>query len=430
MTLPVALRFVLLIGVVALAALLFGTNAYQSPVWVGPYLSAAANFSVPGEMQVDLEEVRAFVELTDEQRQSYRFRESTNLTTYKYNDIGFLYFIVAARKLFPLLGDQAALEALQISVHAVLSAIILLRLKGAAQRGFFLVLYALNPLIIYFVTFPYVYFWQVIPGFVFLLLDPDRHAIREVDSVGKALVFWLLAVVVGLAVLTRPTTVAVALVLLIASVKLIRPRWVPVLAACTVLMGLAVAYQPTTRNFWFTAYVGLGGYANSCGVSQLSDHEGYALFERRTGVPLNASVGGNLYEASVAEQARELLKQEYLACINSDPWRVAMNAVLNTLQAFSVGYLHGASPIVKYTVALSGLLFGFALLWSGQWWMFLAAGFAVGTFSLYYPPIPAYIYGSYILLVFGGIRFLERIGVTSHIDELLGRYWSIWATSR
>ena len=82
------------------------------------------------------------------------------------------------------------------------------------------------------------------------------------------------------------------------------------------------------------------------------------------------------------------------------------HALLNTAQSYSIGYKVG-SPKIIYISAIMGVIIMFLLLYTKQYLLFLAIGFASGSFTPYFPPIGAYMYGSYILIVIGFIGIVE-----------------------
>jgi hypothetical protein len=271
-----------------------------------------------------------------------------------------------------------------------------------------MVLYALNPVVLYFVTFPYYYFFQAIPSFalIFLLLTRDRWIGPERPTLLSGYV--ALSVMLAFVLLTRSTTIVA-----IAAFFVLAALWVPdrrVMALGVVLFAgvVATGHSPSQKNFWHTAYIGVGGYPNPH-VSGLSDNNGYALFERKTGVPLDASLGGNYYQAPVMAQYKEVAQDEFLLILRGEWPRLTLNAVLNVLQGFTIGYLVGQPHWVHLGMAAVGLAVLGLFLATGQ---FLVAALVVTTsltFTLYYPPIPAYMYGAYALLALGVIRTCDRL---------------------
>ena len=54
-----------------------------------------------------------------------------------------------------------------------------------------------------------------------------------------------------------------------------------------------------------------------------------------------------------------------------------------------------------------GVIMMLLLLYTKQYILFLAIGFAGGGFTPYYPPIGAYMFGSYILIVIAFIGVID-----------------------
>ncbi|GAA4406074.1 hypothetical protein GCM10023187_25120 [Nibrella viscosa] len=164
-----------------------------------------------------------------------------------------------------------------------------------------------------------------------------------------------------------------------------------------------ILYRPIARSFWFTAYVGLAAYQNPY-VDQLSDLAGYKFYERKTGTPY-------AHENDLMQEKRfgAILQEEVIGIVKRDPWLVLKNTFINTLLSFSVGYVVGASDWVNYGLAFLGLLIIVYLQAGRQQFYILATLATVTTFTLYYPPIPAYMFGAYPLLVLGVIEATQQL---------------------
>jgi hypothetical protein len=293
-----------------------------------------------------------------------------------------------------------ALEAFQIALHTLLSLLIVSLLDGRLKKSLFLILYALNPLVIYYVTFPYYYFYQAIPSFALLFLVLGRPQWAGGAGRFHSTVFLLLCVALALVLLMRSTTVAAIAAFFGLAFIWFPSRKLYVTGLVAFMATVFTGYSPSEKNFWHTAYVGVGAYPNSH-VKGLSDDNGYAHFEQKTGVPLNPSLGGNYYEAEVMARYRDISRDEFMRIVREDWSRLLRNASLNTIQGFTIGYLVGQTYAVHLMMASAGLAFFVLLLLTGQW---LLTGFillTIVTFVPYYPPIPAYMYGAYALLVVG-----------------------------
>jgi hypothetical protein len=227
---------------------------------------------------------------------------------------------------------------------------------------------------------------------------------------GLHVAFLAICIALSVVLLIRSTTVAA-----VAAFFALAFLWLP--ARRVYFVGLAVfaliavtGYSPSQKNFWHTAYIGIGAYPNVY-MQGLSDNNGYALFERQTGVPLDASLGGNYYDGKVMSRYREISRVEFLTILRSD-WPVLMrNAVMNTLQGFTIGYLVGRPSVVHFALAAAGLVVLVLLALSRQYVLAALIILSNATFTLYYPPIPAYMYGAYALLAMG------VLGVVDHFRQ-------------
>ena len=284
------LAYVGMAALIVIAALLLDNKRSMSAVWYGPYLSAAENVSWGGDFLLNLEEVKAFREMTEEQRLEYRFSSRDGLQPYIANPIGFAYVIAVAKAVFPWLPDVRALEAFQIALHTLLSLMIISLLDGRLKKSLFLVLYALNPLVIYYVTFPYYYFYQAIPSFALLFLLLGRPQWSAGAGRFHSSVFLLLCVALAFVLLMRSTTVAAIAAFFALAFFWFPSRKIYVAGLVAFVAIVVTGYTPSQKNFWHTAYVGVGAYPNEY-VKGLSDDNGYALFEQKTGVPLDATLG-------------------------------------------------------------------------------------------------------------------------------------------
>ena len=399
--------------IILLSCALFNTSASQSYVWLGPFYSAAANHKFGQALHVDTREVREFGDMDVAERAAYRFKKSDTTEPYLANDVGFVYLIIIAKTLFFWLSDQMAIEALQMFVHGIISVIILFLLPGPSARLTFFLLYAINPVIIYYVTFPYYYFWQALPSFAVIYFLQMRRHLRTLDNVS----FLLISLILGIIIVARPPVILLVLFFYLSSLVIFNQKKLIILGISLTFCIAYLLFAPNERNPWHTVYVGIGGYTNPYGLEMLSDNYGYKLFKDKTGTKLNPSVGGNYYDSKVIRKYSEVTKDVTLEYIKNDPWIFVRNALLNIFQSYSVGYVNEAPRWVHYTAAFIGFIAVLCLLYSRQFIPFLAVGLASGGFTLYYPPIQAYMYGAFILLVVGAIQFFHHIGFCAWFDR-------------
>lgn len=364
----------------------------QKSTWVAPYYSAAPNLAFGGPMLVDTAQLAAFdaldnVKLEDE----FQFTASTNLKPHVYNENGYAYLVQFAHFLFPFLGQQAAIKVFQCLIHFLLVGLILFSptIGPRVKLGIFL-LYGLNPLVLKFVVFNFYYFWQSIPA---VLLGSIIVGQR------RSVLLLLPILLLPFSLLARITPIGLAALAIFYAYR--RLGWQ--MAAGIFIFTLSIyniAHQSATvRNPYHTMYVGLGAYPNPYGI-KLSDNEGYALYKAQTGQELNASIGGNIYQPVVMEAYKSILQARLSKILHDHPGLFVRNAIANSLASCSVGYVVGLPPIANYFIAFTGLLVLLFLALGGQYWAIVALVLFSGTFTWFYPPIPAYMFANYATLGF------------------------------
>ncbi|GAB2783979.1 hypothetical protein GCM10027275_30080 [Rhabdobacter roseus] len=397
----------LLLAAVILMVAALSWSFYQwrgqrmSSNWMGPFLSAAQNL-MPGQrvFLIDIDDVKHFKALASvAEEDAYVFRQSTILVPYIYDPIGYPYLIRAATTLFPFVGHQLAIILFQSLVHLILCySLLSSQHLSASFRILFLVLYALNPLVLRFVTFNHYYFWQVIPSFWLLFIS-----LKISHRVGWGVLWFVLPFVL----LARPTTLFAVLVCIVYWYKFKSKKWAIGYTVWLALLG-SWLYVPNQKNPWHTMYVGVGAYSNPYGIN-LSDDDAYALYEQHTGIPLNPSTGGNYFELPVQRQYRDITQHTFLTIWQDKPFLLLKNAVINFFGGFSIGYVNKAPDWLNYLVSFSGLLFVGVLWYFKKFKILLFVVLSMAGYVLYYPPIQAYMYGNYLLLVWGLIEVLEAM---------------------
>ncbi len=381
----------------------------MSTNWMAPFLSAAQYMNpTQRAFLMDLDDIEKFKSLDDPALEdAYLFSVSGAPHVYTYYPVGYAYLIKAATLLLPFVGHQLAIILLQSLFHLILCLGLLShRLLAFRIRVLFLVLYALNPIVLRIVILNFYYFWQVIPSFglLYLLLNI------------KSKTGWMLTLLsLPLALLARATSIFISTGF-VGYLFWARSR-AGAIAYTVFLLGIGSwLYIPTDKNPWHTLYAGVGGYANPDKIA-LSDESSYALYQKHTGVPLNSSIGGNFYDPVVQEKYTAITKEEYLAVLKEQPVLLAKNAITYFFAAFSIGYVNKASDWLNYLIAVSGLVFFILLCYHKKYLLLLWMILGIGGFVFYYPPIPAYMYGNYILLVWGLIEIIEQYLPSQFADE-------------
>lgn len=405
-------QLLLAAGVIVACALLFWNPRSQAPSWIFPYFSGAANLGLDLAWRVDMSGFADFAGMAYSQQMDYRFgrTELASLAAYSVLDKGYVYVIWVAQNLLFWLPQIKAVIWLQILFHVASSLWVAGRLGSRRQQVIFMLAYAANPVVLHFVTFAYHYYWQVIPALAWFWYET-----REGASTNRGL--YLLALVLVAAFLIRQSTAIVSLFILA------HAAWRHKRAAGWGAVVCFLAFAMFAKNPsqpWHTAYVGIGAYPNGAGI-ELDDESGYRMFKDNTGIQINTTPpNGNYYDEKVRGQYYGVLKERLTSYAKDHPLQLARNAVLNVLQGFSVGYPVG-HPVLAYASALIGLAV-LALLVVCRMYVTIALIFAgVAGFVAYYPPIPAYMFGNYLLLSLALASIVDQIG-NSGGAAALGRY--------
>lgn len=385
-------------------ALLFWNQRSQAPSWIYPYFSGAANLGLDLTWRVDMSAFADFAGMTYSQQMDYRFGRSelSNLAAYSVLDKGYVYVIWVAQNLLFWLPQIKAVIWFQILFHVASSLWVISRLPSRRQQTIFLLAYGANPIVMHFVTFAYHYYWQVIPVLAWFCYEARGDA-RKVRWL------YLLALVLTAAFLIRQSTAIISLFILSYSAWRYR-RVVGWGAVVCFLLVAMLAKNPSQP--WHTAYVGIGAYPNDAGIV-LDDESGYKMFKDRTGIQIDtAPPSGNYYDEKVRGQYYEALKEQLASYAKDHPLQMIRNASLNTLQSFSVGYPVGHLALA-YVSALVGFIALVVLVICRMYVTIALILAGVAGFVAYYPPIPAYMFGNYLLLSLALASIVDQLGNSS-----------------
>jgi hypothetical protein len=369
-------------------------NQSQSSAWIAPYLSATANFDWLNifSMQIDKDQIEQFTNSSQAGKFEFNFLASDTLENYNYLAIGFYFISVVATKIFFFLGDLEAIKLLQQIVHVGLSIVILSAISTNRNKFLFFIFYMINPIVLYFVNFPYYYFWQVVPAAIFLYYFISHKKVQNM--------IFAIAVIFAFIYLVRPTTLFFILFILLYFGY--KESWRKSMIAMAIFFIMISVPPKLGFGPWHTMYVGVGAYANSYNI-KLSDKSGYEYFEEKTGKIYNSS---KVSDDTLKKEYYSVLKERYFSILNEEPLSIVKNALLNTVGSYGFGYKTGSSVLV-YTNILVGFIMLLLLLYTKQYLLFFTIGISSATFTPYYPPIGAYMFGSYILIVIGLIGIIE-----------------------
>ena len=389
--------FIIVVG----ALFLFKNNTYQIAL---PYYLSASNFYVFGDsIQYSDREVKKFHRMHDGEHSVYNKvkgeysfseygneRESHEVRASMGNTVsyGFIYYVKLAKLLFGKLGDMNSVILMNSILHLTAAFFLISCFQSLGLRVLALLLYGANPFIIHLATYPFYYYPQIISSLTALLLVMNQSNSRLVSS---ALFVFLIS-----AVFIRPTLFLVPFFVLWFLFLFYRKKsylyGILVLLFFTVLVKVVVAsdYSP-----WFTAYVGLGAYPNEYDI-ELIDNAAEKYIEQSQSEHFHLSRSKN-----------EIIKDGYLDVVEKDPLYVVFNAFKNTLATFGFGYKTN-NMLLVYLSIVSGSITLVVFTYYKLYYLIGLILFQNATYVFYYPPIPAYMAGSYILLIFGWLLVLEK----------------------
>ena len=382
-----------LILIIFISLKLMDFNQTMTAYWIGPYLSAAANFNWSEfVLYVNWDDINAFSKLSGKDLFEYKFTNINEVEKYDYLAKGLVVMIVFAKKIFFWQGDLQSLQSFQYFMHIAISLFILSLLKEKYQKILFFIFYAVNPIVLYFVNYPFYYFWQVVPSVLFIYWYFNQSKVKNIIFVFSFIFAYIY--------ITRPTVLfLIILFYILYSIKSNLKRGILGFGFFILLVNIApnLSIAP-----WHTMYVGIGAYENKYNI-KLDDEDGYKYYNQQTGKLVNSS---NIMNADIKDEYYEVLQERYFEILKESPIMIIKNALLNILQSYSIGYKVG-NPKIIYLSSIIGVLAIILLLYTKQYILFLAIGFAGGSFTPYYPPISAYMFGSYILIIIGFIGIVE-----------------------
>jgi putative flippase GtrA len=382
-------------------AIPFRNTRMQHPIWVVPYTSGAANWSIGQPWQVALGDDVIYRQKTIEERWADVAQpspDSSKLIEFAAHDEGWMWVLWFTRKAFPFLSDLQGVVLLAVILHLVFSALILNRLNPGLQRYLFTFIFICNPITLHLVTFPYYYYWQAFPSLLAIIIWQYRDKINIWYLPG-------LAIFLALCVAVRPNVIFISLLVLALALYFIR-HWVTYLSV--MLFALCFLSIPkVNKMFWHTVYAGLGAYPNNNGL-YLSDESSYASYKNKTGVTLDTTLGGNYYNLQVRDVYNQYLKKESVEYIKMHPTDSLKNVFLNLSIGVLSPYKPGAAAWIYYVQAFLGLIFFGFLIWLRQWPVIIGLGLSLGCIALIYPPIAAYVVGGLVFTAWGLTQMLAQ----------------------
>src|SRR6185437_8510633 len=393
-------RYALLFALIIVSALVFRNRGSQSLDFTFPYFSGAANIESLYDWRISPSDYQRVKGLRAKQYLAYRHQRTQDFHLNTYNNYGYVLIVLVARTLFWWMGDGNAAVTLEIIVHAAICLAVFARLATFVRRWTFLVLYALNPIVLHVVTFPYYYFWAVLPCFVLAYVGLG-------GAKGKA---WVVpgVMLIFLGFLVRPPTLFVCLLTFALLVWQGR-RATATIAVCAFALLQFQALGHFYTSPWHTAYIGLGAYSNPFGIAKPLDSAGFDYYRNQTGKQMTTDpISGSFQDPHSRADYWNVLHTRYSRIFRDHPILIARNAVLNTIQSFGPGYDVDRSWVTLLSTVAGLIMIGLIVVCRQWLWGLAILAYAVA-FTPYFPPVPAYLFGAYLFtaLAMGGI--VERL---------------------
>ena len=156
------------------------------------------------------------------------------------------------------------------------------------------------------------------------------------------------------------------------------------------------------KSPWHTMYVGIGAYPNNY-LSELSDNVGPRLYQDVTGEKINFNNNEDY------KKYNNIIKEHYFKILKEEPTLLIRNAVLNYLQSFAFGHFANRGLIINVISIFCGLLvFVYMIVKKKYNYVILISASGIGH-CLYYPPIQQYMFGSYVIIIFGLIDSIKPL---------------------
>ena len=119
-------------------------------------------------------------DLSVDEYRNYKHNKTEDVIENNVNNYGYVLVALVATKILPWIGDIQAVIVIQIVVHVLFCvALVLFSFVNSFQRYAFILLYAANPIVIYFVTFPFYYFWMFIPSVALVMVKTRNDLIEK-----------------------------------------------------------------------------------------------------------------------------------------------------------------------------------------------------------------------------------------------------------
>jgi len=396
---------VLLLGAIQLPYIL--RLEMMSPVFYTPFYSGAENnplFSTTWYYASEESEVlttKSYIEQLQFKFTTYD--DQKGLKDYTgFNNRAYVTYIQVASSLFPFTGPMGAVVISHLLIHILICVYIARFIYSRRFSVLFLLLYGINPIILWVLLTPYYYFLQAIPSFLLIML---LH--RSQGKWHSTSVTWLTGVI---SFLIRPTTLAINSYNVYISLKryksitrfLAAGLFIIFIVALNRSLGEATLQQP-----WHTAVAGLGAFPTKAFDAYPGDHFSYSVYNQIHNDTIDGSFESRIYEPNFRVAYYTCLKDYYMQICADYPHILARNAILNTLQSYSIGHWidHLWINILSAALGLTVIIY---LVAHKNYTGLIAIGLSSITFTLIHPPIITYMFGSYLIIKYTLLSTAEK----------------------
>ena len=154
-------------------------------------------------------------------------------------------------------------------------------------------------------------------------------------------------------------------------------------------------------------YSSMGAYGG-LNVDSFSDNISFRDYNKAIGKNYTYNTSPGLYDAEVIMGEAKWGQSKFFETIKEKPVLIMRSSLLNIFEAFSFGYA-AKSMVITYISALIGFILLILLIIYKMWREIIFIFGSVIIFIFYLAPVPIYLYGTYLILIYSYISLTEKI---------------------
>lgn len=400
------------VGYTVLVLLFVLSIPSMSPVFTIPYLTADSSIFLSGVWTYCLEDLHIAESLNVwELYLLDPVIDCEETVRYNLNNPFYVLLGFISKQIFPFLGPIGAIILLQLFVHGI-SCLSLYKNVSVFSKNthLFYYLYVSNPLVLLIVTMPFYYFWAFLASFVLIIVrERSMHGLQYQ-------ILLILLLIVGF--FSRQTSLALILFFYAYTLRTYKRK-----AIVLVLFSIPLFYLVKSAPFMSSGkgnqvggglpihqfYIGVGAYPNPFGIDHLTDNEGLDKYNHLTGQSINTSPLHSdwSYNDSLRADYNVVMLNEVKNMFETHPGLYLRNSVLNFFAGYSVGYIASLPFWLHLFISMTGFLFSIILLYKRLYFELLTIAISHIVFTPYFPPVPVYMFSTYILLVYALLKLIN-----------------------